>query len=505
MATSKISILITAQDKASKTIGGVSGALGGLEKAAKTAAVGIAGAAVGIGAGLAKLAIDAAPLEGIQGAFAGIAESAGKSSFEMLDALKQSSAGMIAQRDLMTSFNKAAQLVGEDFAVQLPEAMQYLSKVSAATGEDMDFMLNSLVTGVGRMSPMILDNLGIQVQLSEATARAADMFGVEASQLTKAQQQAGMMNVILQKLEENTANMPDVTGTAATSIGELKARMQDLKDQIGLALLPAIQPLLEVFIELAETKGPKIIEFFQQVSEVIQAASALLIGDKTGFVKSLLMLGVPLEQLETGMPRLFAAMDQFAASLGPGSGAEQSMLMLGDTIDKAGDPQLAESIERLGAALGLGTEDVSGWTLLAWAIEQIAMFIEDVNSGMEESADQIAWVTEKAAELVETFNQLKTLINEIGLGKTLAEVATGIGLEFGGGKQIGGPVAPNTPYMVGEGGPELFVPGQAGNIVPNTTVTVPVYLDGEMIANVVAPILGSQAKQMRRASVGGSL
>lgn len=35
------------------------------------------------------------------------------------------------------------------------------------------------------------------------------------------------------------------------------------------------------------------------------------------------------------------------------------------------------------------------------------------------------------------------------------------------GRAMGGPVSSNTPYMVGERGPELFVPGSSGTIVPN--------------------------------------
>lgn len=35
------------------------------------------------------------------------------------------------------------------------------------------------------------------------------------------------------------------------------------------------------------------------------------------------------------------------------------------------------------------------------------------------------------------------------------------------GKAAGGPVAGGTPYMVGENGPELFIPGASGTIVPN--------------------------------------
>jgi len=35
------------------------------------------------------------------------------------------------------------------------------------------------------------------------------------------------------------------------------------------------------------------------------------------------------------------------------------------------------------------------------------------------------------------------------------------------GKAIGGPVLAGSPYVVGENGPEMFVPGQSGTIVPN--------------------------------------
>ena len=44
---------------------------------------------------------------------------------------------------------------------------------------------------------------------------------------------------------------------------------------------------------------------------------------------------------------------------------------------------------------------------------------------------------------------------------------------------MGGPVSAGTPYIVGEQGPELFVPNQSGTIVPNgdTGRTVNVYVE----------------------------
>lgn len=53
-----------------------------------------------------------------------------------------------------------------------------------------------------------------------------------------------------------------------------------------------------------------------------------------------------------------------------------------------------------------------------------------------------------------------------GTGSFGSGVLGGIGKLFGG-KASGGPVSRGTPYMVGEVGPELFVPQESGNIIPN--------------------------------------
>jgi hypothetical protein len=242
----------------------------------------------GLTAALGKITIDAAPVEGLSNAFDGLAASADQGSDELLDALQRGSAGMIAQRDLMMSFNKAASLVSTDFAVQLPEAMEYLGKVSASTGQDLDFLLDSLVMGVGRISPMILDNLSIQVSQAEATERAAQMFAVEAEALSKTQQQAGMMNVVMEKLAANTASMPDVTDSAAAGLARMRAKAQNLADRVGSSLLPALGNILGAFDSLSEQVlppvigliedrlAPNVITFTDHLSELIGVVPDLI-------------------------------------------------------------------------------------------------------------------------------------------------------------------------------------------------------------------------------------
>ena len=88
----------------------------------------------------------------------------------------------------------------------------------------------------------------------------------------------------------------------------------------------------------------------------------------------------------------------------------------------------------------------------------------------------------------------------------------------GGRRALGGSVSANTPYMVGERGPELFVPGAQGNIVPNhsmgaSNIVVNVDATGTQVqgdqpnANKLGEALGAavRAELLRQKRPGGLL
>ena len=256
-----------------KFVGGTAVAgLGAFAGAAVTATTAVLGLAVGLG----KMATEASTLPAIEGAFNGLASSFEGGGAAMLKALQEGSRGMVTNADLMKSYNKAAQLVSTDFANTLPEAMSYLGKVSSATGEDMGFMLDSLVKGVGRLSPLILDNLGIQVSLEEANQKYAVSIGKTADQLTKQEQQQAILNETMLKLAENTKNMPDITENAATKLAAFKTTITNLKNEIGVAFLPALVSITDVVKQLAESVLPAVIPFVDAFGKAFSGVIKLL-------------------------------------------------------------------------------------------------------------------------------------------------------------------------------------------------------------------------------------
>jgi len=365
---SAISRIVGGAGKSFQALG--SAALGGIGVAT--------GAVTGLGAALGKITMDAAPVEGVSKAFSGLAESAGRGTDDMLAALKRGSAGMVANRDLMMTFNEAAQLVSTDFAVQLPDAMQYLGKVSAATGSDMGFMLDSLVKGVGRLSPMILDNLGIQVAQSEATERAAEMFGVEASELDKAQVQAGMMNVVLEKLAANTASMPDVTESAAAKMARFKATVQDTKDQVGLALLPVLNNLMGTFGHIAESVLPLLTGFIESTLAPALETATLFIDE---FVAGILAGNDPLTALQATLKEFGLA--EVAELIGTVTAKVQELWTVVQPWLEQAAEWVARNVELQDVLIVLGAAIASVvlpalWSLVAAAAPVIAVFVAGV-------------------------------------------------------------------------------------------------------------------------------
>lgn len=291
-----VEIIVTAEDKASSVLRGLTGML----ETVGSVAIAGGGLAVGalrdIGAGALSLAAAAAPIAGVGSAFEALTQGMQGGAAQMLSALQDSSGGLITNTDLMKSFNTAAALVSTDFATRLPDAMTYLSRVSAATGEDMNFLLDSLVKGVGRLSTPILDNLGIQLNLTEAYQAYAESVGKSTDELTKSEQQTALMNTVMEKLASNTEGMTAM----ANPFSALKVMISNLKDEVGLKLLPVITPLVSRFQELAETA---ISRLTPALDSILSAVS--LVGEAfLSFIDHLLN-GTPLcESLATALSKL---------------------------------------------------------------------------------------------------------------------------------------------------------------------------------------------------------
>ena len=90
----------------------------------------------------------------------------------------------------------------------------------------------------------------------------------------------------------------------------------------------------------------------------------------------------------------------------------------------------------------------------------------------------VAWgiysqtVVDETARAIKEANNLVSAINAIPTSKSFTmfmnmNSSNAVNVRPGSGRASGGPVSANSMYVVGEEGPELFVPNQSGTIIPN--------------------------------------
>lgn len=93
----------------------------------------------------------------------------------LLDNLRKATKNTVNDVQLMTAAVQA-----KDFRIPLEDLGKYLQFAqlkAQQTGQSVDYMTNSIVTGLGRKSPLILDNLGISAaEISEKTKETGDFM-----------------------------------------------------------------------------------------------------------------------------------------------------------------------------------------------------------------------------------------------------------------------------------------------------------------------------------------
>lgn len=228
--------------------------------------VGVALAATGTAIG--KLAVDAAKFEDVQKSFSALAKSQGQDAEAMLKNMKELSKGTISDMELMQKANSAL-LLGLPVD-KFDEMLEIARSASKATGESMDYMLDSIVTGLGRGSKLMLDNLGIVFKLEDAHKEYAEALGKTAAQLTEAEKKQAFINKAIETGLANSKALGEQSISLADNWEQVKTTLENAAIAFGQKLLP----VMEIFAPVIKKVADNILEFAKS-DEAIEFAKGL--------------------------------------------------------------------------------------------------------------------------------------------------------------------------------------------------------------------------------------
>lgn len=233
-----------------KMAGAVSSGVGTV--VAGAAAVGVAVAAIGKAGEMAALGESAMRTEG---AFNSLAKAAGSSGDAILSALRKASGGQISDLNLQLAANKANLLGVATSADKLGTLMEIAKDRAQAMGISTTQAFDNLVTGLGRGSALILDNLGIMVKESEVYNQYAASVGKSASALSEAEKKQALINAVVAQGQATIAAGGGAMNDHATRVEQAAAAWENLKTKAAEAVAVATGPALA-----NATKGMQIPE-----------------------------------------------------------------------------------------------------------------------------------------------------------------------------------------------------------------------------------------------------
>jgi hypothetical protein len=146
-----------------------------------------------------------------------------------LEKLKASTKGMVSEVKLLQQAIQAG-----NFGIPIEELADLFAFAQARareTGQEVDYLTNSIVTGIGRKSPLILDNLGISaIQLKER------LGGVSAEAATI----GDVTKAVAAIAKEELAKMGTSTLSATEEVSQFATEWEDFKADFGRAIAPAV-------------------------------------------------------------------------------------------------------------------------------------------------------------------------------------------------------------------------------------------------------------------------
>lgn len=254
-----------------KLVDGLNKSNGYMQKFANNVETGLKSLATGFAVtSIGKFALDVSKLAGeAEGVSAAFNKLPGSTQL-MLD-LKAATGGTVSELDLM---KRAVMASNFDISLKaLPNLLEFATVRAKQTGQSVNYLVDSIVTGIGRKSKLILDNLGISaVQLTEALGGAS----------TAAASIGDVADAVGKIAETNLKQMGSLSENNSTKLERLAASWENVKVAIGNSAngTGVLGNILDGVISQFDVLASKNLDFWDKLGSFLSPAGMINAGTK---------------------------------------------------------------------------------------------------------------------------------------------------------------------------------------------------------------------------------
>ena len=503
MANNKeLQIVLKAVDNASSEMKKVSKALNGMStdveqtsssfgSMAKAVTVGnlaygvIAGTVSKLASGLSGLIKESISLTGQLGQSKAVIYKLGENNNwtkKQIDSLVKSIRD--ENKDMLTSIELTKTAIMTNMSEK--QALEIVARgrdVAAASNRNSNDAIKAMMQAVVKLRPELLSEYGIEMNLVKVYKDASSQLGIKTSELTYAQKTHAMYNAIIGEATRMEGSYTEAMGSWYKMSNSVKDGIVSLKLVLGDMLDNAMKPMIEYvyksiksFKEWAFTEenemNPRLKETADIIGQVLlKAFEALKSTIKTvidisrGFV-DIVKSGIDIVTKYKGLLVIFRTSWENIALV-----FKENLLPELQKLWEALAPLMPflEIFAKIIGVILLGALIAVVKILevsLIVLIQTLANIMETANASIEKFKGIWDATTTSISKVIGWIDKLINSIKRLNVVQG-AKNAIGNALGFGGARAGGGFVSPSKAYLVGEQGPELFVPNANGNIISN--------------------------------------
>lgn len=200
-----------------------------------------------------------------------------------IDKLKKATDGTMSSFDLFQQANNAMILGVSDNADEMAKLFDIAQRLGHALGKDTRLSVESLVTGIGRQSKLMLDNIGIMMSATTAYQRYADANNLSADSLTDSQKKQAFLTETIKVAEQEAERLGIKIRDASTIFQQFDASVANAAVELGEAFMPIALSTAKALTALLNTFDSARI---QRWGVAILGATAFFVGYKLAVNKA---------------------------------------------------------------------------------------------------------------------------------------------------------------------------------------------------------------------------
>ena len=191
---------------------------------------------------LIRMVSEATKVDAMETAFNTLAGSTESYSIA-LGKLKKATNNTMSDFDLFQQANNAMILGITKNSDEMAEMFDIAQRLGRALGRDTASAVESLITGIGRQSRLMLDNIGIIVKADQAYESYAEKLGIAEDKLSDADRKQAFLNATMEAARSKVQALGDEQLATRDTLDELGASSQNLATALGTALAPLFEKM----------------------------------------------------------------------------------------------------------------------------------------------------------------------------------------------------------------------------------------------------------------------